>query len=95
MDIERERLVRAMEERYHFPCFYPVVVIARNETAFAQRLEAALVYEQDGDEYTITQRPSSQHNYISYRIEMFVQSAEIALRRKEFLRNVEGVMVLL
>lgn len=84
-----------MEERYHFPCFYPVVIIARNESAFAQRLEAALVYEQDGDDYTITERPSSQNNYISYRIEMFVQSAEVALRRKEFLRNVQGVMVLL
>ena len=92
---DRFELLKAMEEVYDFPCFYPASVIAKAGEEFLQRLRKALDYELEGREYKITKKQSSSGNYISYRIELFVDSADMALDMKDFIRKVEGVIVLM
>ena len=94
MDANREQLIEAMEEEYDFPGMYPVTFIAKNEDDFEDRLNSALEYEQDGDDYSISQRHSSKKNYASFTVQLFVRSAETALDRKEFLRKLAGVMII-
>ncbi len=95
MKPDRFELIEAMEEVYDFPCFYPASVIAKAGEDFLLRLRKALDYEQEGREFRITKKPSSKGNYISYRIELFVDSADMALDMKDFIRKIEGVIVLM
>lgn len=95
MPENRARLIEAMEEKYTFPGYYPVTLIARSDLKFYAQLHAALEYEQDGNDFEIDEQPSRRNNYISYRIKLFVQSADEALNRKEFLRKLTGVLVML
>lgn len=92
---DRDNLIRAMEDEYDFPGYYPITLIARNDDTFSSNLQAALEYEQDGAGFEITERPSRKNNYISYRITVYVDSAEEALQRKDFLRELAGVLVML
>ena len=92
---DRFELLTAMEEVYEFPCFYPASVIAKAGEDFLARLRKALDYELEGREYKITKKQSTRGNYISYRIELFVDSADMALDMKEFIRKIEGVIILM
>lgn len=91
---DREKLLAAMKEEYTFPGYYPITLIAASDLKFHAHLHAALEYEQEGAEFTIAERPSSKKNFVSYRIMVFVHSAEQALKRKEFLRALDGVLVM-
>jgi len=95
MNPDRSELIKAMEEAYDFPCFYPASVIAKADEDFLVRLRKALDYEQGGREFRITKKPSSEGNYISYRIELFVDSADMALDMKDFIRKIYGVIILM
>jgi len=93
--VEREQRIEAMENAHSFPGLYPIIIFARNDPVFYSHLHAALMYEQDGAPFTIIERESSKKNFISFRIELFVESAGIALEREEFLSGLDGVLMML
>ena len=95
MSVDREQLLEAMRAAHAFPGFYPITLICRNDPTVAVRLEAAIVYHQEGAPYTIERIPSSKASYMSWRITLHVDDAEQALERKDALRAVDGVMVML
>jgi putative lipoic acid-binding regulatory protein len=95
MTEDRNQFIEAMEKEYKFPGFYPITLIAKSDLKFFAHLSAALEYEQDGKDFEISERPSKKKNYISYRISVFVNSADEALKRKEFLRGLDGVLLML
>ena len=95
MENIQDQLLRALEARYSFPGFYPVVVIARSDESLRARILAAVAYAQDGREFTVGTRESGGGKYTSFKLELFVDSAEQALARKEFLNTLEGVMMIL
>ena len=92
---DKDQLLEAMRNEYTFPGYYPITLIARSDLKFYAHLHAALEYEQEGRDFEIKERASSKKNYMSYRIKVFVRSAEEALERKEFLRSLAGVLVML
>ena len=94
MTSNRDDIIRAMEDEYTFPCFYPITLIARSDLKFLAHLHAALEYEQEGAEFNISERASRKKNYMSYHLSVYVRSADEALRRKEFLRQLAGVLVM-
>lgn len=71
------------------------MVIARSGDAFLERLEAAVAQAQGEAPYRITERPSSQGSYVSYRLELHVDSAREALEKKRVVSELDGVMFLL
>ncbi len=95
MNADRETILEAMRKEFIFPGYYPVTLIAKSDLKFYATLHAALEYEMEGASFEITERPSSKKNYISYRISLFVSSAEEALLRKEFLHQLAGVLLIL
>jgi putative lipoic acid-binding regulatory protein len=95
MSVPREQLLEAMRASHEFPGLYPIVLIARKDDAFDETLRAALEYHQDGAAYVITRRPSTKASYMSYHIDVDVDDAEAALERKEALKALEGVLVML
>jgi putative lipoic acid-binding regulatory protein len=94
--VEAERrILEAMEEAYDFPGFYPVVVIARSSDGFEADLQATLAAEQGAAPFRIRERSSREGNYMSYRVELFVATPEVALSRKATLATLNGVLLLL
>jgi putative lipoic acid-binding regulatory protein len=89
---ERGDLIEAMKQAYAFPGFYPVTLIVGTYENFMEFLDAALRFIQDGRDYRVNIRESRKGAYKSYRIEIFVDSAEMALEHKEFLRTLDGVL---
>jgi putative lipoic acid-binding regulatory protein len=88
-------LVAAMERQHDFPGFYPVVVIARRDVDFEARLRGAVAAQQGAAPWRITERRSRRGNYVSYRVELHVDTARIALARKAVLAGLRGVLVIL
>ncbi len=95
MSVDREQLLDAMRAAHDFPGFYPITLICRNDPVVDARLESAIIFHQDGAPYTCEKHPSSKDAYMSWRIAVYVVDAEQALERKDALRAVEGVMVML
>ena len=85
-------LLAALAAQYAFPCYYPIVLIARNDDDFQPILHAKLLAVQDGADFLITRRESDSKNYISYKVLVFVQNAVTALARKEALSRLPGVL---
>jgi putative lipoic acid-binding regulatory protein len=94
-DADDRLLLDSIASAHQFPGYYPIVVIARREAAFQARLHAAVTSDQDGAPFRIRERPSRQGNYIAYRVEVYVDSPEIALARKSALAALTGVLFLL
>ena len=95
MNVDRATLLAAMREEHEFPGQYPFVVIARNTPDVYLRLLAAVEAEQDGHPFELSIRESSAKNYISYRLQIFVNDAEIALEKKMTLQGIPGVVMVL
>lgn len=93
--LNREEMLAVLRENHTFPGMFPVTVIARSDHAFYAILHSALEELQGESSFRIKERPSSKKNFASYRIEIFVESAETALFRKEAIGKVDGVLVLL
>jgi len=89
------QLVAAMEQAHTFPGFYPVVVIGRHDDGFHDRLRSAVILAQGSAPFTLRQRPSSHGQYVAYHLEIYVDTARVALDRKGYLAAVEGVLWLL
>lgn len=85
-------LLAALGAQYAFPCYYPIVLIARNEASFLDALHAALTVLQNGADFIISRRESDKKNYISCKVDVFVESAEAALDRKNALNSLPGVL---
>lgn len=93
--VDDQTILDAIERAHEFPGYYPIVVIARREVAFEARLHAAVESSQHGAPYRIRERQSRQGNYSAYRVEIYVESAEMALARKAALAALAGVLLLL
>lgn len=87
--------IELIEDAHSLPGIYPVVVIAARDEEFREILLATVESEQDGDPFTITVRESSRGNFISYRVELHVESGRAALDRKAALAALEGVVTVL
>jgi len=94
-DAEETRLIEAMEGAHQFPGFYPMVVIAHEGDAFRALLKATLALEQGDAPFRISERPSRMGTYISFRVEVFVASAQVALARKGVIAALDGVLFIL
>jgi len=92
---DEARLVSALEEAHAFPGFYPMVVIAREGEAFRALLHQALASDQSAASFRITERPSRKGTYVSYRVEVHVQTARAALALKGVISLLDGVIVIL
>lgn len=90
--IDEEMSIALIEDAHSLPGVYPVVVIAARDEAFRALLLATVESEQRGDPFTITDRKSSRGNFISYRVELHVDSGRAALKRKAALAALEGVV---
>ena len=93
--LTRDELLSVLRENHVFPGMFPLTVIARSDLAFYATLHAAIEDLQGESSFTINEKPSTKKNFTSYRIELFVESAETALYRKEAIGRVEGVLVML
>jgi putative lipoic acid-binding regulatory protein len=92
---DERRLAQALEEAHEFPGLYPVVVIARREEGFLRQLEETISAEQGDAPYQIRERRSSNDNYRSYRVELYVEGAAQAIARKAALASLPGVLLTL
>jgi putative lipoic acid-binding regulatory protein len=93
--LDESEMEAALELAHTFPGYFPVVVIARHEPTFESRLVEIIVAIQDGAPHTLRRRASRHGSYMSYRIEIHVESARQALSRRNRLSEVEGVVMLL
>ncbi|MDT8324621.1 MAG: DUF493 family protein [Bacteroidota bacterium] len=93
--LRREELLAVLRENHVFPGHFPVTVIAHSDLAFYANLHAALEDLQGESTFTIEEKPSRKKNFTSYRIELYVESAETALSRKESIGKIDGVLVML
>lgn len=87
--------IAALELAHEFPGYFPVVVIARREEAFEARLEGLVVELQGAQPYRMRRRASRQGTYMSYRLELHVQTARDALGRRARLAELPGIVMLL
>ncbi len=93
--LNRDELLQVIREHHILPGMYPIRVIARTGSAFYATLHLLLEELQGETTFRIEERPSSKKNFTSFRIEIFVESAETALFRRERISELEGVLMLL
>lgn len=93
--LNRDELLAVLREHHVFPGTFPVTVIARSDLAFYASLHSAIEELQGESSFTIEEKPSTKKNFTSYRIELYVESAETALFRKEAIGRIDGVLVML
>ncbi len=95
--VDDSQIIEAMEAAHVFPGYYPIVVIARDDDDFRERLNAVLGGwgSSDARPFRISERPSSQGAYISFRVEVFVDSPRTALDRKTVIAEIAGVLMML
>ena len=93
--LNRDEMLAVLRQNHTFPGEYPITVIARSDLAFYATLHMALEELQGESSFTIEEKPSSKKNFTSYRIEIYVESAETALYRKEAIGKISGVLVML
>ena len=93
--LDRDELLQVIREHHVLPGMYPITVIARSGSAFYASLHLLLGELQGETTFRIEERPSSKKNFTSFRIEIFVESAETALFRRERISALDGVLMLL
>lgn len=87
--------IELIESSHAFPGMFPVVIIAASDAEFMMTLEATVAAEQGEAPFHIRQRLSREGHYASYRIELHVESAEVALARQAVLAALPGIRALL
>ena len=90
-----EELIQALELGHTFPCYFPIVVIAKRGEGFLERLEATVKEAQGEAPYRIAERPSREGRYVSYRLEVHVDGAREALDRQRGVAGLDGVLFVL
>lgn len=93
--LNRDELLQVIRDHYVLPGMYPMTVIARSGSAFYATLHLLLEELQGEGSFRIEERVSSKKNFASFRIEIFVESAETALYRRERISELDGVLMLL
>jgi putative lipoic acid-binding regulatory protein len=92
---DHERVLAAIDEAYDLPGRFPVVLIAPSGSGFRDQLDVELGRLQGDAPFDIRERESRHGNYMSYRIELHVESAEDALAKKSALAELPGVLMTL
>ena len=81
---------------YAFPCLVPFTIIGGDLPSFHENLTEALRYIQDGAEFEITSvQASKKGKYNSFRIRIMIADAEELLEKRTFLRNLDGVVLVM
>jgi putative lipoic acid-binding regulatory protein len=93
--LTRLEVLELLRGNFVFPGHFPITVIARGGSEFYAVLHAMLEELQGESSFSIVERPSSKQNYSSYRIEIYVDTAETALYRKEVISTLNGVLMML
>ncbi len=93
--LNRTELLQVIRDHHVLPGMYRMTVIARTGSAFYATLHLLLEQLQGETTFRIQERASSKKNYSSFRIEIFVESAETALYRRERISELDGVLLLL
>jgi putative lipoic acid-binding regulatory protein len=93
--LNRDELLQVIRDHTILPGMYPMTVIARADSAFYPTLHLLLEELQGEGSFRIAERVSSKKNFASFRIEIFVESAETALYRRERISELDGVLMLL
>jgi putative lipoic acid-binding regulatory protein len=93
--LSRDELLTVIRDNHNLPGMYRITIIARAGSAFYATLHLLLEELQGESTFSIEEKVSSKKNYSSYRIELFVESAETALYRRERISELEGVLLLL
>ena len=93
--LDETQQIEALELAHEFPGYFPIVVIARQDEGFTGRLEALVAELQGAAPHRSSQRSSSRGGYVSYRLELYVDSAAEALIRRASLSEMPGVVMLL
>ncbi|MFZ1730250.1 MAG: DUF493 domain-containing protein [Bacteroidota bacterium] len=93
--LTRIELLEVLRANHVFPGEYQLTVFAKSGNEFYALLHATLKELQGESSYTIQERPSSKKNFTSYRIQIYVESAETALYRKEIIGQIAGVLMML
>ena len=94
-ELSDSEMIEALEIGHTFPGDFPIVVIAKHGDDFPKLLEQTVSQAQGDAAYSITERPSSEGRYVSYRVEVHVDSAHAALERKRLISGLDGVILLL
>lgn len=93
--LTREETLAVIREHHVFPGNYRMTVIAKSTSSFHARLHLLLEELQGEGSFHIEEIPSSKQTYSSFRITIFVESAETAVWRRERIGGVDGVLMLL
>lgn len=88
-------VLEVLRSHFVFPGLFPITIISRSGNDFYALLHKTLEKLQGEASFTIQERASSKRNFASYRIEIFVESAETALFRKETIGKIDGVLLML
>jgi len=87
--------IELIESSHAFPGIFPIVVIAASDAEFLMTLETTVAAEQGEAPFRIRRRLSREGHYASYRVEIHVESAEMALARQAVLAALPGIRALL
>lgn len=93
--LNRDELLQVIRDHHVLPGMYPMTVIARAGSAFYATLHLLLEELQGEGSFRIEERASSKKNFSSFRVEIYVESAETALYRRERISELDGVLMLL
>jgi len=93
--LTRDELIDVLRKNFVFPGEFPITVIARSGSEFYALLHSTLEELQGESSFTIHQRPSARKNFTSYRVQIYVESAETALYRKEIIGSITGVLMMI
>ncbi len=93
--LTRQELIDILRVNFVFPGEFPITVIARSGSEFYALLHSTLERLQGESTFTIIERPSSRKNFAAYRVEIYVESAETALYRKEIVGKIDGVLMMI
>lgn len=88
-------VLEVLRSHFEFPGPFPITIISRSGSDFYALLNKTLEQLQGEAPFTIQERASSRKNFASYRIEIFVESAETALLRKEAISRIDGILLML
>jgi putative lipoic acid-binding regulatory protein len=89
------RVLAAVDRAHELPGYFPVVLIARSDAGFRQLLADNLAQLQGAAPYSLDWRTSTGGAYTSYQIRLWVEDAASALRRRQSLAAIDGVILAL
>jgi len=93
--IDEARAIEAIESGHEFPVYFPIVVVARRGPEFHALLQRTVEGAQGDAPFRIRTRASRRGRFVSYHVEVFLESGREALARRSEIGGLPGVIVLL